>query len=119
MHNDIDITKILKLIEDKFDHKGMKPRHLFASINVQTVVKRKEFFDQVIEPWVNASLHDLKPDEIVILLNQLAKLEDGKDWIKKTVIEIQENYILSNLAQGQIDTLEVLKIHASLKAPIF
>ena len=38
MHNDIDITKILKLIEDKFDHKGMKPRQLFAAINVQTVV---------------------------------------------------------------------------------
>ena len=38
MQNDIDVTKILKTIEDKFDHKAMKPRHLFASISVQTVL---------------------------------------------------------------------------------
>ena len=73
----------------------------------------------MIEPWVNASLHDLIPDEIVILLNQLAKLKDAQDLIEKTVVEIQENYVLSNLAQNQIDTLEVLKIHASLKSPTF
>ena len=34
MQNDIDITKILKSIEDKFDPIGMKPKHLFASVNV-------------------------------------------------------------------------------------
>ena len=98
MQNDIDMTKILQVIENKFDHQGMKPRHLFSSLSVQTVVQRKEFFDKVIEPWVDASLHDLIPDEIVILLNQLGKLNDGKDLIKKTAIEIQENYVLANLA---------------------
>lgn len=66
---------IIKLINDPINFKSIKPQGIFYLLNILRVDNWPEAVDLIVMPWFEKNIMELMPEEIMILVSILSKIE--------------------------------------------
>lgn len=74
---EINVVKqtIMKLCKHPDDLEFIKPKGIFDLLNILRVDSWPEAVETIVMPWLEGNLMELMPEEIMIMVSILAKIE--------------------------------------------